>query len=78
MAAPTSTNALSHKHATNSLTWDQICRRASGRRRYNSVRRFLANYRLTRVVKLLDQTGFRRGYQTKIARAGRPPVNDLP
>ena len=44
-----------------------MCRRAGGRRHYNSVRQFLANYRLTKVVELLRQTGFDRGYQTIIA-----------
>jgi hypothetical protein len=59
---------MSDKHATN-LNWDQTCRRSSGRRRYNSVRQFLANYRLTQLVELLHETGFRRGYQTQIADA---------
>jgi hypothetical protein len=45
------------------------CRWASGRRHYNRVRQFRAHYRLTRVAKLLRKTGFRRGYQTEIAKA---------
>jgi hypothetical protein len=59
---------MSDKHATSGLSWDEICRRASGRRQYNSVRQFRADYRLVKVVELLHQTGFRRGYQTKIAK----------
>ena len=57
------------KHATSGLTWDAMCRRAGGRRGYNRLRQFLANYRLTKVVELLRETGFRRGYQTIIANA---------
>ena len=62
-------STLYDKRATNELSWDETCRRAGGRRRYNRVRQFRANYRLTQVVKLLHQTGFRRGHQTKIAKA---------
>ena len=56
------------KGATRGLSWDEACRRAGGRRHDNRRRQFLANYRLTRVVKPLWQTGFRRGYQTIIAK----------
>ena len=68
MATSRDANAFYKKCATNGLSWDETCRRASGRRRYNRRRQFLANYRLTRVVKLLWQTGFGRGYQTRIAK----------
>jgi hypothetical protein len=62
-----SSKPLSNKRTTN-LDWEATCRRASGRRHYNSVRQFLANYRLTQLVELLHETGFRRGYQTQIAK----------
>ena len=66
----------SNKPATN-LAWEATCRCASGRRHYNSVRQFQANYRLTKVVELMHETGFRRGYQTQIANARSAPVDDL-
>ena len=49
------------------LSWDAICRRAGGRRRYNRTRQIQAEYRLTQVVRLLDKFGFCHGYQTRIA-----------
>jgi hypothetical protein len=55
------------KRATSGLSWDEICRRASGRRQYNSVRQFRANYRLTRVTALLRKIGMGRGCQSRIA-----------
>ena len=50
-----------------SPSWDAICRRAGGRRKYNRKRQIQAEYRLTQVVRLLDKFGFCRGYQTRIA-----------
>jgi len=35
------------------LTWEQICRRAGGRRAYNAQRRFAAAYRTKEVAELL-------------------------
>lgn len=35
------------------LTWDQICRRAGGRRAYNAQRQFAAAFRLREVASLL-------------------------
>lgn len=35
------------------LTWDQICRRAGGRRAYNAQRQFAAAFRLKEVAALL-------------------------
>ncbi|MFO7905997.1 MAG: HTH domain-containing protein, partial [Pirellulaceae bacterium] len=49
------------------MDWDSVCRRAGGRRGYNWRRQFQRDYRLTLVVKLLDETGFSWGYQTRIA-----------
>jgi hypothetical protein len=50
--------------------WQTVYRRAYGRRRYNAMRRFLADQRrnqlLTLVIKL---GGLQRGAQTKIAQA---------
>ena len=67
MAVTMGGKPLSNKRTTN-LDWEATCRRASGRRHHNSVRQFLANYRLTQLVELLHETGFRRGYQTQIAK----------
>ena len=50
------------------LTWDAVCRRAGGRRKYNRVRQLRAELRLVKVVALLELTGFARGYQSRIAR----------
>ena len=36
-----------------SLSWDQICRRAGGRRAYNAQRKFVAAFRLRDVARLL-------------------------
>lgn len=49
-------------------TYDEVCRRAGGRRRYNAVRQFLAILRRKRVLDLLRRYGVRRGVQTRIAR----------
>ena len=48
-------------------TWDAICRRAGGRRHYNRLCQFRANQRFTQVIELLCETGYRRGYQTRMA-----------
>lgn len=50
-------------------SWDAICRRAGGRRKYNHMRQIRAEMRLLRVVDLLGEFGFARGYQSRIARA---------
>jgi hypothetical protein len=52
------------------LTWDQRCRLASGRRHYNSVRRFRAQLRRREVARLLRARGtlFDRGTQARLAR----------
>ena len=47
--------------------WNSICRRAGGRRRYNGVRQFLANRRLSEVIKALKEFGFAWGSQSRIA-----------
>lgn len=49
------------------LSWDAICRRAGGRRKYNRMRQIQAECRLTQVVRLLAEFGFCHGYQTRIA-----------
>lgn len=59
----------------NDLEWNattdsaSAARRAGGRRHYNAVRQFQADERRRRVVELLDEIGFCRGYQSKIAKA---------
>jgi predicted DNA-binding transcriptional regulator YafY len=51
------------------LSFDQICRRASGRRRYNLQRQMSAMDRRKEVAKLLTLYGRRaRGVQLRIAR----------
>lgn len=50
------------------LDWGAICRRAGGRRKYNRVRQIRAELRFLKVVELLRETGFSRGYQTWIAK----------
>ena len=60
---------LGHKCATTGMTWDQACRRAGGRRAYNRMRQFRADYRLMKVVELLHQTGLGRGWQSRVAEA---------
>ncbi len=50
------------------LTPEALSRRAAGRSRYNRRRQLLAQQRLTQVLRLLGQIGFRHGYQTCIAR----------
>ncbi|MHB8973462.1 MAG: hypothetical protein ACYC3X_24680 [Pirellulaceae bacterium] len=58
---------MCNKHATTRLSFNEVCRRAGGRRRINRHRKFLTNLRLAEVGQLLQQTGFTYGYQTKIA-----------
>ena len=51
------------------LTWDQVCRSASGRRHYNSWRKFLAADRQIKVSQLVRKYGgLRWGVQSAIAR----------
>ena len=49
------------------LTPEALSRRAAGRSRYNRRRQLLAQQRLTQVIRLLGEIGFRHGYQTRIA-----------
>ncbi len=53
--------------AETQLTPDALSRRAGGRSRYNRRRQLLAQQRLTQVIRLLGEIGFRHGYQTRIA-----------
>lgn len=48
--------------------WDTVCRRAAGRRHYNSWRGFVAEYRRLKVCELLARYGFRHGVQARMAR----------
>ncbi len=50
--------------------WETVCRRASWRRHYNSVRWFRAHYRRSEVARLLNVQGslFDRGTQARLAR----------
>jgi hypothetical protein len=50
--------------------WDEVCRRHAARKRWNSVRRFLANQRRQRLLALvLEIGGLQRGAQSRIAEA---------
>jgi DNA-binding MarR family transcriptional regulator len=49
--------------------WETVCRRASARRRWNSLRAFRAAQRRMQVVELLIELGgLQRGVQAEIAR----------
>lgn len=48
-------------------SWDEVCRRASGRRRFNQQRWAARFWRQTRVERLLRELGERRGVQRLIA-----------
>jgi hypothetical protein len=51
------------------VDWDTVCRRASGRRRYQSCRRLQRAVRRHQVLRLLRQYGgLVAGVQTRIAR----------
>lgn len=49
-------------------SWDAVCRRASGRRRYNSVRQLRALLRQIEVARLLRTYHWARGARARIAR----------
>jgi hypothetical protein len=49
-------------------SWDEMHRRACGRRHYNSVRTFRATLRRGQVLRLLFRWGFAHGVQVRIAR----------
>ena len=54
-------------------TWDEVCRRNAGRRRYNAGRTFLRNVRRAKIVCQLAGTGLLqarrlRGLQARLAR----------
>ena len=48
-------------------TWDEVCRRASGRRRYNIYRQMVAAVRLRKLAHLLRKHGFQRGNGAALA-----------
>ena len=51
--------------------WDEVCRRASGRRRYNAVRRLHAELRRNAIIKRAWELGTwlrERGFQAALAR----------
>ena len=50
-------NVVPNKCATDCLSIDEVWRRAGGRRAYNRMRQFRANFRLLKSTKLLHQTG---------------------
>ncbi len=51
------------------MTWDEVCRRAGGRRRYNYGRRVRAMLRRKKVGELMNQLGwFTTGIPAQVAR----------
>jgi len=51
-----------------SYEWDEICRRAGGRRRYNARRKLIAEMRRFKVAQLVKEYGlYERGVQKRIA-----------
>ncbi len=50
-----------------SMTWEQVCRRAAGRRHYNSWRRVNAHDRRRRVFEYWRESKGRRGWQAEAA-----------
>jgi hypothetical protein len=49
-------------------SWDEVCRRAAGRRRYHAVRRVRRELRRKQVLELLVRHGHGHGVQARIAR----------
>ena len=49
-------------------TWNEVVRRAAGRRHYNSVRAARRLLRRQMVARLILRDGTERGYQARIAR----------
>src|SRR5262245_62167360 len=63
--------ACNNRRSWSDLTgWDEVCQRAAGRRHYNSVRRFRAIIRRSKVARLLHVQGglTERGTQANLAR----------
>ncbi len=51
------------------MTWDEVCRRAAGRRHYNSHRAFMATWRRHQVLDYWRKSQGRRGWQAEAAGA---------
>jgi hypothetical protein len=49
-------------------SWDEVCRRAAGRRRYNAERQVGVMVRRWRVLELVKQTGLVSGAQRRMAK----------
>jgi hypothetical protein len=50
------------------LTFDEICKRAGGRRRYNAWRQFMREFRRIKITHEILQTGDYYGVQADLAR----------
>jgi hypothetical protein len=48
-------------------SFNEVCRRAGGRRAYNALRRDRRLFRRVDVMRLLREYGYRRGVQARIA-----------
>jgi hypothetical protein len=55
---------------SSAVAWDVVCRRASGRRRYNAVRRLRARVRRRKIIRMVSGSGagLQRGDQARLAR----------
>jgi hypothetical protein len=49
-------------------SWDEVVRRAAGRRKYHALRRFQRALRRQQVAELLTRYGLRPGVRARIAR----------
>jgi hypothetical protein len=54
--------------STAGMSWDQVCRRAAGRKRFNAWRQRRAVERRFLVMKLLEELGGSHGVQARIAK----------
>ena len=49
------------------LTFEEVCKRAGGRRRYNAWRQFMRTLRRVEVVRRVRETGFYPGQAAALA-----------
>jgi hypothetical protein len=60
---------MSNKTWRDATSWDEVCRRASGRRSYHRIRRFQRDYRRKQVCELICRYGVSSwGARARIAR----------
>jgi hypothetical protein len=49
-------------------TWDEVCRRNAGRKKYHAIRRFKRRLRQRQVLDLVSKYGLGHGTQSRISR----------